>query len=48
MDNQPLAIGLAVTRRPTQPTIALLAILHCSTNLVETMAECHFFACSDA
>lgn len=48
MDNQPFAIGLAVTRGPTQPTIALLAILQRSTNLVETMAECHFLACSDA
>ena len=48
MDNQPLVIGLAVTSGPTQPSIGLPAILHRTTDPVETMAKCYVVACSDA
>jgi hypothetical protein len=48
VDNQPLAIGLAIAGGPPQPTITRLAILHGSTHPVEAMSACHVIACSEA
>jgi hypothetical protein len=48
VNNQPFAIGFTVTSRPAQPPISLLAILQRSLHPVQTMAECHVIACSDA
>jgi hypothetical protein len=48
VDNQPLAVGFAVTSGPAQPTISLRAIRQRSLLAVETIAERYVIACCDA